>query len=725
MMQTLFDIPAAEIAEPSPSNLLLTFTPKPKPTSGMMALRPYQQDCIDAVISAYMEDGLNRQLVVLSTGLGKTIIFSTLTKLLDVHTLILAHRDELIQQAKDKLLSVWPDADIGIVKGNINEIGHKVTIASVQTLRSEKRFKQAFPTAYNIKQVRLVICDESHHLVAPSYRTILKQFGLHQKAKPDGRNSPLFLGVTATPLRGDKMSYRDLVDKEEPTYIMTVGDGIEQGYLVPTKGYRLLFDNEKFKGVRIQRGDFVTADLKKVVTRNVARNEEIVRCWHQQALGKQTVVFCVDKEHAEVLTKVFLGAGIKADYVHDSLSSEQRKRVLSEFESGKITVICNVMILTEGWDCPFVECVIMARPTKNQSLYIQAVGRGLRLSPSTGKTHCLVIDVADVSHDIGGLDAVISLGRLKEVTISSETGTQQGPFECCISPVPDDSLTVTGGITHKISLNIPDSLASGLELVQGDVFTLAVYESEKDREIARASRAKFGAKIYGKKFEFVTRTEPSQCLVAEIKDEDEWEKKKAKKKTDLERFHIGEEEFDPLENPFKDASGCAGQLWWSPGALAHSLVLEVKYQDKKVIITDGGVKREIKVFCIVVKRPDGLWDIVSQKRLLGTNLGGYPQWVVHAEKFVNEAGYSTQKDAVKAAENYALSLYPGVKRFKNRTASWRQLSASQAQLDYLAKFLKPEKLVGVHTSGQAAALIDQKMTKSIKPLVERKPEELQ
>ena len=139
----------------------------------MIALRPYQHECLDAIGAAWAR-GRNRQLVVLPTGVGKTIIFSALAKAMDVRTLITAHRDELIQQAAEKVRWVWEDADVGIVKGAQNQLSHQVVIASVQTLSREGRLKQL------ATDFELIITDEAHHAIAKSYRRIYAHLGVNQ-----------------------------------------------------------------------------------------------------------------------------------------------------------------------------------------------------------------------------------------------------------------------------------------------------------------------------------------------------------------------------------------------------------------------------------------------------------------------------------------------------------------------------------------------------------------
>jgi superfamily II DNA or RNA helicase len=362
------------------------------PSTSHIELRPYQIECLEE-INRLREEGENRLIAQMATGAGKTILFSALTMQENVPTLILAHRDELLSQAIAKLRKVWPEADIGRVQAERNEVGHQVTVSSVQTLYREKRFNEAFPDP---ARVGLVITDESHHSYASTYKMIYERLGIMARSNP---GAPLHLGVTATPIRGDKKTLGDVFDRF--AFKWGILDGIRQGYLCDLSGYALQFSNEAFGDVHIKNGDYDEGELEEAVL-NVARSEAIVECWKEQAqlsegTYRRTIAFCVSIKHAKQLCDTFRRYGIKAGVIYSGLEYDQRQKVLADLEDGKIDVVCNCMILTEGFDLPAISCVIMARPTRNKSLYIQCAGRGTRLFPEGGKTNCLIIDVADVS----------------------------------------------------------------------------------------------------------------------------------------------------------------------------------------------------------------------------------------------------------------------------------------------------------------------------------------
>jgi superfamily II DNA or RNA helicase len=373
-------------------------------------LRPYQRQCLDSILSMYQDKGEHRLIAQLATGGGKTIIFAYLAMVLKVPTLILAHRDELLTQAISKIRYVWPEAEIGRVQAEWNETGRQITVASVQTLSRPNRFEKAFPTAESVARIGLVIIDEAHHAAAETYKFILDKFGLMKKVGK-GVKAPLSLGVTATPLRGDKKWIGDVYDRF--AFQWSIRDGIREGFLCDLAGYVLHFENEEFGEIHTVAGDYNQGELDKAV-KNVARCEAIVKSWKERASDRLTVVFCVSKDHAKMMKDTFERSGVKAGVVYDGLSREARRKVLEDFEDGTIRVVCNCMILTEGWDAPPTNCVVVARPTQSQSLYLQMIGRGTRLSPKTGKTNCLILDVADVSrkHSVA---APVTLGEVLEL----------------------------------------------------------------------------------------------------------------------------------------------------------------------------------------------------------------------------------------------------------------------------------------------------------------------
>ncbi|MDB4893428.1 MAG: hypothetical protein JWL61_5283 [Gemmatimonadetes bacterium] len=364
----------------------------------MFNLRPYQTEALVRVRDAY-KAGKRRVLVSLPTGTGKTVVFAHFPSAFKMkkRLLVLAHREELLRQAEDKFRSVSPELVVGIEQASARAPADaQVIIASVQTLaRSPKRLQLLDPDDFSI-----IIVDEAHHAVAPSYRRILQHFGLFD-AKPER----FLVGFTATPRRGDHQGLGDVF--EEVCYARDMKEMISQGYLVPVAGWRtdtgLSLDH-----VNKSRGEFVDSQLARAVN-TPARNALIVSTWREFAAKRRTIVFCVDVAHARDMQRAFAKGGVRAGAVWGELPRDERQGVLARFSGGDIDVITNCNLLTEGFDEPRVDCVIMARPTHSKLLYAQMLGRGTRLHPD--KSDLIVLDVVDNSstHHLPGLHSLFDL----------------------------------------------------------------------------------------------------------------------------------------------------------------------------------------------------------------------------------------------------------------------------------------------------------------------------
>ncbi len=344
-----------------------------------VSLRPYQRDAL-AAIQVARTSGKCAALVVMPTGTGKTIVFVSLAQRANVRTLILAHTEELLTQPRDKLLALYPEADVGIIGGGYDEPGHQITIASVQSAWRDRRIQQLASAG-----IRLVIVDEAHHAVAATYLRVLEAV---RAGQPGGA---FLLGVTATPLRSDGQSISGIFG--EPVAMCTLPEMIEQQYLADLKGLRVVTDTS-LDGVATRGGDFAETALAERVD-TPGRNDQIVRLWQEHAADRLSLAFCANVAHAHHLSDAFRHAGISAAAVDGSMPRDDRRQVLADFAAGKVRVLTNCAVLTEGYDNPEASCVVLARPTQSQSLFIQMVGRGARLAP--GKKDCLVLDVTDAS----------------------------------------------------------------------------------------------------------------------------------------------------------------------------------------------------------------------------------------------------------------------------------------------------------------------------------------
>ena len=349
----------------------------------MISLRNYQKECVDAILSSNRR-GITRPLVSLATGLGKTLVFSSLVKELKRRTLIIAHREELIRQAKEKLVMVWPESepDIGIVKGELHEPNKRIVIASIQSASRDGRLVDLQNAGFD-----LCIIDEAHHAAAPTYERLARGLGFMS-----GDPNKLLLGVTATPKRGDGIGLSSIF--EEVIFNRSISWGIRNGYLSPLIGRRVS-TRVSLKGLQTQAGDFVAAQLSRTI--NIpGRNKLIVDSFIEYAKDrKKAVAFCADVKHAIDLATMFNATGVPSASIHGKMDIEERRLVLQSFEEGKIRVLTNCGVLTEGFDSPQIDSILLCRPTQSEGLYVQCVGRGTRVSP--GKKDCLVIDFVDAS----------------------------------------------------------------------------------------------------------------------------------------------------------------------------------------------------------------------------------------------------------------------------------------------------------------------------------------
>jgi len=371
----------------------------------MIELRPYQYECIEAIETAE-KTGTHRQLVALPTGTGKTIIFTTVAKKRNGRTLILAHRDELIQQAVDKLKMVWDGASVGVAKAEHNEVDKQVVVGSVQTVSRENRLEQ-LPTDFDF-----IVSDEAHHSIAMSYRRIYEYLGVYSEDSEELKTETLHLGVTATPQRTDKIGLSDIFDRI--TFQRSICDFIPD-YLCDLRCVQIM-THISIDGVENWAGDLRTEQLSALL--NTANcNELIVEAWKEHALGRLTLCFTTDVAHARDLCDTFRAYDIKAAWLCGETPIDERRDILAKFAQGEIEVLTNCAVLTEGYDCPALDSIILARPTKSTLLYTQMIGRGTRTYP--GKKDCLILDVSCISteHNLVSFPSLFGL-PLKEQDLS-------------------------------------------------------------------------------------------------------------------------------------------------------------------------------------------------------------------------------------------------------------------------------------------------------------------
>jgi superfamily II DNA or RNA helicase len=340
-------------------------------------LRDYQKECVDTILAQFKT--LNSQIVQLPTGAGKTVILWHVIKAMQKKALIVAPTRELTEQLEETGRSVVKSCDIYLKKKSYWPHDKKNLIMTVQSAT----FAQKGERISNFN-AELLIIDEAHRSRSKGLENLI-QYHLDKGAK--------VLGLTATPERLDGKSLLDIY--EELTFQVNLMELIHKGHLVDLECYKVK-TRQKIDEIKYSMGDIAPNILRKLDVD--ARNEIILDIYLNRCPGKKTLVFCLNVEHAEKMADQFLNHGIKAAAIHGGMGKTWRKTILKLYRQGEIQVLCNCQLLTEGFDEPSIESLILSRPTKSKTLYCQMVGRGVR--PYAQKEKCLLFDLSDEIHDV-------------------------------------------------------------------------------------------------------------------------------------------------------------------------------------------------------------------------------------------------------------------------------------------------------------------------------------
>lgn len=386
-------------------------------------LRPYQQQGMQRIFYEWKQ-GVQSVLFQMPTGTGKTVLFSEIVKKGWEHerkVLIIVHRTELVEQITKKLTA--KNIEVGLVNsGSKADYEHNVHVAMIQTLCRRKKHPDA----------DLVIIDECHHATAKSYQ---KLWDIYPQAK--------FLGVTATPIRLNGQGF----DKQFQTLIssMQVKEFIEQGHLADIKTFVGVTPN--LKNVEKRKGDYVTNQLGKVMLNN-GLMVNLIKSYQKHAQDKSAIVFAVNIEHSKEIAERYNEAGIAAAHIDSSTPERERKELLEQFKTKEIKVLCNVEIITEGFDFPECEVVQLARPTKSLALYLQMVGRVMR--PAKGKEYGLILDNAGLWQEHG-----------------LPTRDREWTLEAVKSPSKKIGFIDKKGVVRELDNEVPEEI-EGAELIEFD-----------------------------------------------------------------------------------------------------------------------------------------------------------------------------------------------------------------------------------------------------------------
>lgn len=342
----------------------------PRQLGSVIEFRDHQREALEA-LESLRHDGKTIALLAHATGTGKTVVAIADARRLGGRTLFVVHTTPLVKQATEAFRTFWPEVTTGQFGGGVRDVDCHNVVATVQTLsRSLEEFDP--------HQFDYLVIDEAHHSTAETWRGLLSYF------------QPKFiLGLTATPERADGEDLLEIF--KNSAHRLSLQEAVERGELVPIRCFRVE-TNVDLTRVRFNAVDYRRADVEQLVT-IPARDRLIVDTYLSHVSGRRAVVFCVNVRHSDSIAALFQASGIAAASVSGRMSPTERETILAAFEAGELKVLCACDVLTEGWDCPAVEVLLMARPTLSKVVYLQQIGRGTRRSP--GKECLVVIDFVD------------------------------------------------------------------------------------------------------------------------------------------------------------------------------------------------------------------------------------------------------------------------------------------------------------------------------------------
>ncbi|KIK05463.1 hypothetical protein K443DRAFT_675026 [Laccaria amethystina LaAM-08-1] len=422
-------------------------------------LRPYQEQCLDTCLEA-LASGVSRIGVSLPTGSGKTTVFvSLLSRLVPsawnpvaTRSLIIVNSVELARQSASQVASLFPRWSVEIEQGAKYKASGfaDVTIATYQTLNSAERLAK-----FNPHKLKAVIIDEAHHAAAPSYRKLLAHFHPDIKhpdplfAPPSPPHRIPIVGFSATFSRHDGLALGSIF--ERIVYHRDFLEMIKEQWLCPVRvtSVRASIDLKNVT-INTRTGDFNPTSLAHVINTETINNL-VVKTWIDRAsTRKSTLVFCVNVAHVHTLTQSFRQFGVDARYLHSGTPIAERKALIAMFKAGHFPVLVNCAILTEGADIPNIDCVLIARPTRSRNVFAQMIGRGMRLSPSTDKGDCHIIDLVGSLSKMSGVVSIPSLLGLNPAEMDIEDKSLESlEARASESTFPDSDVPTPTSITYK------------------------------------------------------------------------------------------------------------------------------------------------------------------------------------------------------------------------------------------------------------------------------------
>ena len=435
-----------------------------------MMLRPRQKLFVERSLAAL--DTYGNTLGVAPTATGKSLMLSAVAgeflKEPDARVCVLAHRDELTEQNRAKFLRVNPHVSTSVVDARAKSWDAQATFAMVPTLSRKANLM-------DMPDLDLLVIDEAHHAVADSYRRIID----HARERTP---SVRIFGVTATPNRGDGQGLRAVFDNVADQ--IRIAELIASGHLVKPRTFVINVGvQEALKKVRRVASDFDMNAVAEIMDKSPV-TDAVISHWKEKAGDRQTVVFCPTVEHAQNVAAAFRAHGIKATTVHGEMSDAERKATLGAYAKGRIQVITNVAVLTEGWDHPPTSCVVMLRPSSYKSTMIQMVGRGLRTVnpeeyPGVVKTDCIILDFGTSSLIHGSLEQDVNLKGYDSTEDSTQTCHNCSaviPLSCSECPICGEMLLVDVQNEEGDGPEQQRALLSGFDMTEIDLLARSSFE---------------------------------------------------------------------------------------------------------------------------------------------------------------------------------------------------------------------------------------------------------
>lgn len=362
----------------------------------MIRLKQYQEEAIVAIRERL--EGWYTTYVEMPTGSGKTITFLSYSKKYHKKTLIIVTSCQLLDQVYESSLNFYNKSEISRKGNRYNESIKNLHICTIQSIRDE------YLKFISQWEFDLIIFDEAHHSHSESYRRFKRE--IRNNFDPEKHR---ILGVTATPDRRDGQMLESILG--QCSYKLEILDMIEQGYLSDIEGFSVKTKID-ISDIDDHNGDFSVGQLYKKLCVE-SRNEMIIDIYKKNFLDRKTLIFCININHSKEINRSLNDNKISSAHLDGTTPRDERNAILNSFRNGEISVICNCQLLTEGFDEPSIDGIILSRPTRSRTLFTQMIGRGLRLFP--GKKNCKIVDIVDGHKRLSGFNCIVEECNFPEI----------------------------------------------------------------------------------------------------------------------------------------------------------------------------------------------------------------------------------------------------------------------------------------------------------------------